>query len=229
MINNALDFEPWRLKLRETGRIQIPDFLQPEAAEWLWQSLANDVPWATAVRGEAERPAQPGSDEDQAIIKTSGQTAREGFHFVYDRYQMVKALKAGGAPEFPTHQVLGFFNTPQFLQFIRSLTGNSQLKLVGAQATRYRPGHFLRQHDDSQDEEGRRYAYVLNLSKDWQPDWGGLLQFPGADGQVAETLVPRWNSLSLFKVPTPHFVTQVMPWAKSFRYGITGWWYGNQA
>jgi hypothetical protein len=35
----------------------------------------------------------------------------------------------------------------------------------------------LAPHDDSHAGEGRRYAYVINLSQRWKPEWGGLLQF----------------------------------------------------
>jgi Rps23 Pro-64 3,4-dihydroxylase Tpa1-like proline 4-hydroxylase len=41
---------------------------------------------------------------------------------------------------------------------------------------------------------------------------------------VTETFLPRWNSLSLFRVPQRHQVTLVSPWAAQPRHAITGWW-----
>ena len=40
---------------------------------------------------------------------------------------------------------------------------------------------------------------------------------------MVDTFVPLWNSLSLFRVPQPHVVSLVEPWAGSPRYSITGW------
>jgi Rps23 Pro-64 3,4-dihydroxylase Tpa1-like proline 4-hydroxylase len=227
MINNDLDIEYWRRHLHQHGRVQIPDFLQPEAAERLHQCLYSEVPWSIAVRGEQDQPVEPGSASDREAILTAGEKAREGFHFVYDRYQIIKAMKAGGDVNFPLHNLLLFMNSEQFLGFIRYFSGDRTLNLVDAQATRYRPGQFLRKHNDKKDDEGRRYAYVINLSRDWEADWGGLLSFVDDKGQVVDTLLPRWNSLSLFKVPITHCVQQVSPWALSPRFAITGWWHAH--
>ena len=104
---------------------------------------------------------------------------------------------------------------------------HGELVMVGAQATRYLPGQFLRLHDDHHAVENRRYAYVVNLSRDWEADWGGMLHFVAADGSVEEVFMPRFNSLSLFRVPHRHFVGLVSPWAKQPRLAITGWWHAT--
>jgi len=44
-----------------------------------------------------------------------------------------------------------------------------------------------------------------------------------ADGEVEEVWMPRFNSLALFRVPTPHIVSYVAPFATQPRYAITGW------
>ena len=228
MINNDLDLERWRRELQTRGHLQIPDFLQGDAAEMIRQCLLKDVPWVTAERGKPDRPAQSGC-VDPAVLQDAYDHAREQFHFLYDRYLIIEAMKAGRDPGLLLHTVLEFFNSPQFLGFIRYFTGERDLNMVGAQATRYLPGEFLRLHDDHSQEEGRRYAYVLNLSSRWQPDWGGLLHFTDDRHNVLDTLVPRWNSLSLFKVPKLHYVSMVSPWAPEPRLAITGWWHAKHA
>jgi SM-20-related protein len=94
---------------------------------------------------------------------------------------------------------------------------------VDAQATRYERGHYLTQHDDSAAEKGRLYAFVLNLTPHWRTDWGGLLNFIDADGHVAEAYAPAWNAINLFRVPQPHAVSCVAPFAGAPRLSITGW------
>ncbi|GAB3737641.1 2OG-Fe(II) oxygenase family protein [Luteimonas pelagia] len=226
MINNALDADAARRALATTGRVQVRDFLQPDAAGALHDCLRDEVPWRVFERGRDDLPAEPGSEADDAVLRAA-QRRDDPFHFVYDRYLMVEALKSGRDPGLVLHAVVPFFNDPQFLQFARWMANDPKINMVGAQATRYRPGQFLRPHDDRHDDEGRRVAYVLNLSRDWQADWGGLLHFMDADGRVVDTFVPRFNSLSLFRVPVNHYVSLVAPWARTPRLAITGWWHAK--
>ena len=228
MINNDLDWAPSRRQLQATGRVQVRDFLQPDAAERLHACLRDDVPWHVAERNQPNRPAPAFGAPDPDLDDAYARARTEGFHFAYDRYLMVEALKEGRDPGLVAlHSVVPFFNGPQFLEFIRWFGSDPAINMVGAQATRYRPGQFLRLHDDKHQDEGRRYAYVLNLSREWEADWGGLLQFIDARGNVVDSFVPRFNSLSLFKVPFGHVVTPVAPWAKEPRLAITGWWHAK--
>lgn len=228
MISNELDFRPYRQQLAQQGRVQVPDFLQPDAAERLADCLRREVPWVTAERGLPDSPAWTGEVARQRM-PAAYRRAAEGFHFVYDRYLMVEAAKTGRDPHLVLHAVLQFFNSPAFLGFIREFTGDAELAMVGAQATRYLPGQFLRAHDDQHVDEARRYAYVLNLSRDWQADWGGLLHFLDGDDRPIDSFLPRFNSLSLFKVPAMHHVGVVAPWALQPRLAITGWWHATPA
>lgn len=231
MISDAIDIERWRAELQAQGRVQIPDYLQPSAAQRLRDCLQREVPWTLAIRDEAGPRTVPAADYAaldpdavDALLRTTAEGARGGaYRFAYDSYMMVSAYKEGRDPGLLLHRVLEFFNPPDYLAFVRALTADAGIRRANAQATRYRPGHFLRHHNDSDVEEGRRFAYVLNLSQAWHADWGGLLQFIGPEGQVEETFLPRWNSLSLFRVPAGHAVSLVSPWADADRLAITGW------
>jgi SM-20-related protein len=154
---------------------------------------------------------------------SAGQEGDDGFRFAYDSYMMVRAYQERRDPGLLLHRVLELFNSPDYLSFARHLTGDTRIRRINAQATRYRPGQFLRHHNDEELDEGRLYAYVLNLSRGWQADWGGLLQFIGSDGRVQDTFLPIWNTLSLFAVPAGHAVSLVAPWAGDDRLSITGW------
>ena len=65
-------------------------------------------------------------------------------------------------------------------------------------------------------------AYVFGLSPDWRTEWGGLLLFHRAGGEV-EGLTPAFNTLNLFAVPQLHSVSQVTRAAPMRRYSIPGW------
>ena len=230
MINNDLLLEPWRARLRAHGRVQIPGFLQEPSALRLHQCLREEVPWETAQRSDAvladgqDRSPPPGSAADEMALAATCLRAREGFEFYFDRYRMIDARRDGTDPQLVLHAVVDFLNSPQFLGFARQLTGDPAIRMVSAIGVRYRAGHFLRAHNDLANDENRAFAYVINLSRQWSPDWGGLLHFLDPEQRrVVDTFTPLWNSLSLFRVPQPHVVSLVAPWAGSARYSITGW------
>lgn len=112
------------------------------------------------------------------------------------------------------------------MRALKTVVDEPDIKEIDAQLTRYKPGHFLKHHsDEGSQSQQRKVAYVYSLSKDWQPDWGGLLHFQDSDGRINQTLTPKFNSLTLFKVPTAHFVSQVTNYCPASRYSLTGWLY----
>ncbi len=236
MINEALDLPAWRDALQRDRRAQVADFLQPDAARRLQSCLQHEVPWTLALRdGEGSRTIDHATysamdDAARAALfaataaSARGLAGEAGYRFAYDSYMMVSAYQQGRDPGLLLHRVLELFNTPQFIAFAQALSGDARIRRVNAQATRYRPGQFLRHHTDIDSREGRLYAYVLNLTPHWEADWGGLLQFVDGTGRVVETFMPHANSLSLFAVPTGHAVSLVAPYAGNDRLAITGWW-----
>ena len=69
----------------------------------------------------------------------------------------------------------------------------------------------------------RKIAYVFNLTKNWRPDWGGVLRFLHDDGVTGTGLIPTFNALNFFAVPQRHVVSQVATYAGAVRYSLTGW------
>ena len=231
MLRDDIDLARWRAELAVRGRAQIPDFLQLDAATALTRVLTDEVRWSLACRRDGrsfvvphERYAAWSPEERARELAELQRAACDGYGFDYDSYMMVTAYKEGRDPGLPLHRVLEFLNSPQLLAFARALTGEPAIRRANAQATRYRAGQFLKAHDDSDaKDEGRLYAYVINLTGAWPADWGGLLQFLDADDRVVDTLMPRHNSLTIFRVPQRHCVSLVAPWATGQRLSITGW------
>jgi Rps23 Pro-64 3,4-dihydroxylase Tpa1-like proline 4-hydroxylase len=108
------------------------------------------------------------------------------------------------------------------LDLVRRVTGRGDINATSIQATRYRPGHFLNQHDDHNDRR-RAAAYVLNMTPHWRWDWGGALLFSDRPGHISEGFLPAFNALNMFAVPQEHQVGFVSPFAGAHRYSITGW------
>ena len=110
---------------------------------------------------------------------------------------------------------------------LRAVTGDERIDFADAQASRYRPRHLLTAHNDLSAGKNRLYAYVLNLTREWRADWGGVLMFQGDDGHVEHGWTPAFNALNLFTVPTRHAVSQVAVHAPRDRLSIVGWLRSN--
>jgi len=230
MLNTALNIDNLAAEFRQNRRIQIHDVLLPEAAESLCQCLEHEVPWDVAfIDGEqsillASDKLMEFSQDDWVNLNSKVQSrAVDNFQFIYNSYMMVTAYKEKRAPNMLLHSMVEYINAPAFLNFIRNVTGIYSIMRADAQATRYIPGHFLKKHNDQAVGQYREIAYVLNLTRKWQADWGGLLQFMDDDGKVTDTYLPTFNSLTMFQVPAWHHVSYVAPFVPCARYAITGW------
>lgn len=226
-MNPDLDLDALGQTLRRQGRVLIRDFFNPEVAQALAQALQG-IDWQLAFRdldgdkrftGPQLRALTP----QQRMQLTEGihALARQDFQFSFFSDSLVAALQEGRTDLLA--RFMRWMAEQEFLGVMRRLSGDPALQGVYAQATMYSRGNFLTTHDDHVEKEDRRIAYVINLTPQWRPDWGGLLHFSAEDGSVLDTFFPHFNSLSLFTVPQRHFVSYVPPFANGERQAITGW------
>jgi Rps23 Pro-64 3,4-dihydroxylase Tpa1-like proline 4-hydroxylase len=209
---------------------QVEQALRPEVADLLYDCLAREVPWALTFR-DRSGPRKLWAEELAAmdvaarveLDREIEVIARQEFQFRYDSFMMVTAYKEKRHSDLILHRVIEQINSPDWLNAMRTITGFNSIRRSDAQATRYVAGHFLRQHNDLNEDDGRLCAYVINLTRDWHADWGGLLQFLDDEGEVTRTLMPRFNTISLFRVPAHHCVSPVAAFATGARYAVTGW------
>lgn len=233
MFRPGVDYAPYCARLAATTRVQIPDILDDSYAEQFHQALAAETDWELAYQAGTEPKVIAPADyaamdmaQRAALVAQCAREAQGKYAYAFDNYSMT-GLRDDVQSEHLLHKLVDVFHYEPVLNFVRALTGDPGIARVRVQATRYLPGHFLRRHDDTgYDTQKRRFAFVFNLGRGWQADWGGLLHFLGADGRVVDTFVPTYNSLSLFKVPQYHCVSQVAPWAQAPRYALTGWFIG---
>ncbi len=230
MLNPELALAQLSNEFNTRGRVQVRRVLQFNAADQIYDCLHKEVPWTLAFRDSSGARTMAADDhavmtdaDKDALFAEIHAIAKDQFQFIYNSYMMVTAYKEGRNPDLLLHRLLEFLNSPLWLEFMRNLTGISGINKTDAQATRYLPGHFLKFHNDHEPKEKRLAAYVLNLSRNWQADWGGLLHFMDEDGNIIDTLLPRFNTLNIFSVPANHFVSEVAPFARTPRYAITGW------
>lgn len=233
-LNPALDIASLAARFAATGRVQLRNVLTPESASELQLVLARGTPWGMAVGAGDAKPSSFRAEETrtpagqqalQQIVRSAEQhSARGEYGFRFAHYPILDALKEGWDRDGPHEVLIEHLNAPPFLDLTRAVTGIDSLFKADAQATLFAPNHYLGRHIDSHVAEGWEVAYVLNLARDdWHPDWGGYLLFLDEDGDVIEGFRPRFNTLNLFKVPQPHLVSYVPPFAPIGRLAVTGW------
>ncbi|WP_453978174.1 2OG-Fe(II) oxygenase [Brevundimonas sp. Marseille-Q4549] len=217
-----------RDRLAQTGRAQIDGVLKPADAQALYEA-ATAAKYNVVTRrgtGHVDLPAawlaSLTPHQKRGLGQAVQASAQSDFQYLYDNHPIYDLVEAGQAAPI-WRDLLVFLNGEAFLGLMRDLTGEPRIALADAQLTRFRAGHFLTEHDDHADGKNRFFAYVLSLTPAWRIEWGGLLAFHGPDGNVAEAFTPRFNTLNLLEVPSPHSVTQVALSAGADRISVTGW------
>ncbi len=213
------------------GMVRINNIFPDDVAEAIYTVLAKQTPWHM-VYANAEgahkyyRPEEwraLGPEKQRAIHQQVQQQARDGFSYLYYCYPMIDALVDGLDPEWPLHALTEYLNSDEMRDFVKTVSGEPSVVKLDAQASLYTPGHFLNTHTDHGDNSERRAAYVLSFCKDWRADWGGELLFLDEKDNVEVGFTPNFNSLTMFRVPRTHIVTQVASFAGGPRLSIVGW------
>ncbi|WP_395338312.1 2OG-Fe(II) oxygenase [Ningiella sp. W23] len=225
-LNPLHNFADYSEQYGQDKRLRLFDVFMPKTAGDIAQHIHQDLSYKNAFVEDGNFKAMStkelealGSEKQQALTKAIYKQASDGVGFLYAKCQ----LHQNPSDLSLSQQVLTWLNSAELLNGIKAMTGHEDITGANAQATRYYPGHFLTRHNDVNEHENRRVAYVLNFTPKWHPDWGGLLQFYHDDGNPKDTWVPIFNSIALFDVTHPHAVSYVAPFAKNPRLAITGW------
>jgi SM-20-related protein len=226
-LNPALDLDSITEAFRRDGRGHIPDILTAASAARVHRCLEQETDFSLLVKAgsgqaQAYRVATLTPQLQAELMTNAYAQARDSFHHLYDAHSMTQNGEPYRDPSHYLAAVAAFLNSAPLLDFARAVTGASAIAVASADATRYRPGHFLGQHDDGHDPK-RLVAYVLNMTPNWRLDWGGALLFSDRPGHIAEGYPPAFNALNLFRVPQEHMVGFIAPFAGAARYSITGW------
>lgn len=231
-ISDAVDADSLATILQKDRRIQIRDFLHRDSAEALLKAIQSNQTWYLAYnengRGVeiplAEVQASPPQVRQQLFAQINA-TAANQFQYCFLQYAISDEINRGANPGHGLHAVHDFYNSEVWLDFMRKMTGVEEITHGDTLCSNYSAGHFLTVHDDKHERRDRVAAYVLSLTQDWQPDWGGHLAFLDDDGNIEQAFMPAFNTLNIFLVPQNHSVQQVATFAKGSRLSLTGWVY----
>lgn len=222
MLNQKLNVPALRHVFSENGAISIQNFLTPEVADALLVAVSQ-LCWELEIKDYSQQNSfrVPVSTDMRSwdILNIIGKA-----DFLLDRDRLFFVRYCVGNDNFNSDQLRefsDFLHSQQFLDLMIDITGNKQLDRVWVEATCYDKCCFLGGHRDDHHADNA-IAFVLNLTRHWQLDWGGLLmlQRPNSHPLIVP---PLWNTLSMFNVPVDHLVSCVSPAAKEKRYSLTGW------
>ncbi len=114
---------------------------------------------------------------------------------------------------------------PKIIQWLADITGHNLITPKESFCSRYTSGDFLSIHTD---EPKGKIAFVLNMTKDWSPVFGGNLHILASNNiDVEKVLVPNFNNLAIFDISDggkPHFVSHVVDGVQQKRLSYTGWY-----
>lgn len=222
MLNPQLNVPALRQVFSTNGAVSIQNILTPEAAEALYAATAR-LKWDLEIKDYSQRksvrlPAVDGMNPMQIW------DVLERADFPLDRGRLFFVRYCADEEQFNSESLrefAAFLHSQQFLDTMVDITGNQQLGHVWLEATCYEKSCFLGAHRDDHHSDNA-IAFVLNCTRRWQMDWGGLLmlQHPNSHPIIVP---PLWNSLSIFNVPIDHLVSCVSPAASERRYSLTGW------
>lgn len=228
-INPRVKAAAARADYQRDGFVQIPDIFEPEVAEHI-ATMIETLPYDLAFEGEDGRPVvlkpdQIAADADNIARRTADMIRRsgEGYGFIYQCYPLILAYLEKRDPGHPIHRLTEFLNA-EFVAFGAFVTNQPAVAKADGQLTRYRPGDFIALHNDIGSEDSDRLtAYTLGFTREWRADWGGQLLFHDDAGDVTRGYIPRFNTLTLFRVPCMHSVAPVAPYAQKPRHSVVGW------
>lgn len=204
--------------LEEKGAKALHDFLD-EHDQW-WQLI--NAPEGLIETSRATRARMSGKKRATLDAKVY-LGAQRGFQYRYEGLRVPDLSQMLDYHNDPLVQFARLMASAPMLEFLRAVTGCTELSFTDGHATSYGPGDFLTGHDDNVAGKARLAAYVYGLTQIWKPEWGGLLLFHGADEATVSGLTPCFNVLDLFAVPQRHSVSVVTPSAPVRRYAVTGW------
>lgn len=200
---------------------RIPSFLRPEMIEKLSELVTNDA--------DFWRVRHLYSESNRNIPEEEFKTADEENRF-FEMSQMSRLrLKEGAKPGLNLLAYIKFqefFFDARFAAFLRALSGLNLVEPSTFIVNSLGAGDYIAGHNDvHQPRHVRRLAFILYLTPDWKPEYGGALHIISHKGEHAMWDV-EYNTFAFFDVlgHKEHEVKPVLPAAHALRrISFNGW------
>lgn len=234
MINyKDIDLDSCKQEFTKNRRIVIDNFLTEEWSEKLWLYYTTEMNkeyWSATYMPSLKYPGDwewwqniPSNRYSMEQAYQHVCHARDNGIFSYFFFKTIASVMEKYKSAI-FEETMTFFNGKEMIEFINNVTDLNVTSGDKTFVSRYSENCFLSNHTD--DVNGK-LAFVCHLTKDWNPDWGGLY-LDLRDTKNIKTICPSFNKLVLFEVTAgvaPHSVTQVVSNSNKERISVSGWYY----
>lgn len=234
LLNPNHDIDSLREEFETNRVVVIKDFLNPNVAERLHTWFTEEMPkdwWRISsypkIDGGDGFDLIPFNDDYSEDIRSMYTNAISHFKdnkFAYNFHRTINDhVDSCDCYECGFRESLV---NDEILKFLNGITNQGLTDTDEVFGAVYLPGDFLSPHQDS---PNGTLGFVLQLTKDWKPQFGGNLHFmDGPDGNVERIEVPQFNTLTIFDLPKGvgkwHYVSTVSPGVEELRLTYTGWY-----
>lgn len=219
---------------QETGRISIPNFLTPDDAEKLGETVAKcqlfKFKYNDGNKTVFVKPMDIREMSDRRTREMGNQifnAAMSGaFQFAHYACPLDDENVLGRPKLEPFQEVVGFLSGKTMHDFLGAMTGE-KLGSLQSEVQWHKTDSFQTTGDGRKKGENRALGFTLDVTRDWQADWGGLRLFKDTAGDITETIVPSFNRLTVFRVPMKQSISYVTGYAKGVMLSVSGWYMAN--
>jgi hypothetical protein len=218
------EWKKYREILERDYIVTIPNFMNSAASELVMKNVI-DIPknwWMHAIRPDTKNELiyKSGKEKNfKACVEYAEKVAANGnfaYHFERINGNHFKTCVCASCKLVET---MGSF---EVMNSFSKITGETVTKMEETFVSKYVKDEFLTIHHD---KNKGNYTFILSLTKDWNPTYGGLTHFCDKDKNIYKTVTPKFNSLTIFKLSPDHqmdhFVSRVN--STHSRYSYTGW------
>jgi Rps23 Pro-64 3,4-dihydroxylase Tpa1-like proline 4-hydroxylase len=223
-IINEIDINKFKYEFQIKNIIRINNFLKDDFVEVLFKDIVYEKNWTLATGIDQMKYEKSNDKKLENINKLQIKNVNNAFgndRFTYIFYRSMNGIKMSYF-EFTLRNIL---NSKSFIDLLNEITGLELTTLTTLFLSKYSSGNFLSPHSD---KGNGSLAFVINLTKYWKPQYGGILHFMDEfRKEIINSYVPTFNTFLIFYIPKdngiPHFISHVSPNVKVSRYAITGW------
>ena len=215
-----------KLIFDKNKKLKIKNFLRIEIAEAIYKQANLNKNWVLSSGINKNKYEKVDNSLNQKANLLQVKNVNSSFGNDQFSYIFYRGMNASNMSylEFTLRQNL---SSPQFIETLNKITGLKLTTLTTLFLSKYTAGSFLSPHSDN---GNGTLAFVLNLTKFWKPQYGGILHFTNEDrNEIIESYIPGFNNFMIFYVPEnkgiPHFVSHVSPNVKFPRFAVSGWFY----
>lgn len=234
MINDSLDASDLARSFAANQFLTIDNYLNNDYAQELYDFFSKEMPehwWSTSYRGPEGGEGYKKTKMIQKIPKNEefiDFELRKCYHALENNifsYMFDRSTGHKGTCPCKECSFRKFLAGIPNLDFLSAVTNLNLTKTNELFASRYTAGQFLGPHHD---KNKGKIGFILNLTHNWRPEYGGLLHILEKDYMtIKKVILPTFNRVTIFSIPEragiPHFVSSICPNISKKRISYTGW------